>query len=393
MTTTVETPQQDAEPRTEQRVQWAELFLDLVWVFAVTELASGLAAAQGFRGIAETLVLLVPLWWGWVGTTLLANAAGNAVDRTRWRLMIFVIAGCGLVMAVAVPGAYDTDTDRGLVFAVAYLVLRLIQWAAMRHARRGQGLPRIEAFAITAFVAGPLVIAGALLNGGWRVGLWALAGLIQLAGPRLIGRRTQHLRFEAAHLPERFGLFVILALGETVVAVGGQAARSLEPAALGVLLLTFVIIVLMWWTYFHYGAPAARHSLESNPAQARIVRDVFSYAHLCYVAGIIAVAVGLKKVIGHQLDVPHSTAELMLAPGVALYLAGFCYSRWRMFGAPSLQRVLAALAAVALAGLAPFVPLLVTASLVVLLLLTLNVFEYWRVETGRPILLLRWPGR
>ena len=115
--------------------------------------------------------------------------------------------------------------------------------------------------------------------------------------------------------------------------------------------------MLLWWTYFHYGAPAVRHSLEHDPAQSRIVTDVFSYAHLGYVIAIVEVAVGLKKLLAHPLDVPHSLPELLLAPGVALYLWGFCYARWRMFGAATLQRFTAALTCCAVAAAAVVLPM------------------------------------
>ncbi len=378
------------EPPQEQRVAWAELFFDLVWVFAVTQIASTLAGAAGPGEAARSLLLFIPLWWGWVGTTLLANAAGATLDRAVGRLLLFGLAGCGLAISISVSGAYG---ERGLLFGVGYTVLRLALWGAMLRLRAGSRWPRLNPFAVSAFLGGPLFLLGAVLDGPWRVTAWTAAALIELASPRLLRGRLSHLRVETAHLPERFGLFLIIALGETVVAVGQAANDHLDAPVLSALALSFALIVLLWWTYFHFGAPAARHSLQTSPVHARIVTEVFSYAHLAYVVAIILVAVGLKKLVAHPLDAPHTLSELLLPPGAALYLFGFCYARWRMFGASSLQRFAAALACCAIAATAPLLPAIATAALVAAVLLAVNAYEAWIVNTGRPIPLLRTPWR
>lgn len=382
-------PAQAREGLSEQRVTWAELFFDLVWVFAITQIAGMLAGAASFGDVARTLLLLVPLWWGWGGVTMLGNTAGAALDGARGRMLLFILAGCGLAMSVAIPQAYG---GRGLLFAGAYCVLRLVLWAAMRRQPANDGL-RLT-FAVSLFVSSPLFVLGALSSGGWRTAAWAAAALIEVLGPTLLRRRLTQVRFETAHLPERFGLFLIIALGETVVAIGVQASASpLDLAAGAALALGFLVIIGLWWTYFHYGASAAHYALATDPVQARIARDVFSYAHFVYVAAIICVAVGLKKTLAHPLDHPHKVTELLLAPGVGLYLLGFCYSRLRMFGAIGLTRFLAAVACLAVAVAAPFLPQLAVAAAIAVVLVVLNVVEAWRVETGRPFLLLRLPQR
>ncbi|WP_196279140.1 low temperature requirement protein A [Catellatospora vulcania] len=383
-----ETPAAPPAHHEEQRVAWAELFFDLIWVFAITQITTTLAGAHTAGEAARTLLLFLPLWWGWVGTTLVANLAGSRVDRAAGRLVLFGSAGCGLLVSVAIGRAWG---EHAVLFAVAYAVLRLVLWA-VRSGLSGTRRPALEPFAVALFVSAPLYLAGALLGGSWQTALWAAAALIELSSPRLLRRRLSGMRFETAHLPERFGLVLIIALGETVVATGNQAAAGrLAAPELAALLLAFTLIVLLWWTYFHYGAPAVRHSLEHTPAQSRIVTDVFSYAHLGYVIAIVAVAVGLKKLLAHPLDVPHSLPELLLAPGVALYLWGFCYARWRMFGAATLQRFTAALACCAVAAAAVVLPILVTAALLVAVLLALNGFEAWIIRTHRPLPLLRLP--
>jgi low temperature requirement protein LtrA len=380
----------EAAEQTEQKVSWSELFIDLVWVFGATQLSVTLAHGHGFSDIGRTLLLLLPMWWGWVGVTVFGNASGTRIDTAPVRLVLFGVAGSALAMAVAIPTAYAAGA---LLFASGYAVLRLILWAAMRPLRfYGAGL--LDPFAIALFVSAPLFLVGAILGGTGQVVLWLLAMLVEVATPWLLSEKLKALVFETAHLPERFGLFMLIMLGETIVAAGLSASRhgDLNLVVLGVLGLGFLLTVALWWTYFHYGASAARHALRTTPLQARIVREVFSYAHLMYVIGLVCVAVGLEEVLAHPFETPHSVLELLLAPGVGLYLLGFCYSRWRMFGAPTWFRTGAALVCVAIAAAASALPMVVTAALVTLVLVALNGLEYFWVETGRPLLVVPMPG-
>ncbi|MER5862148.1 low temperature requirement protein A [Kitasatospora sp. NPDC002040] len=375
--------------RAEQRVTWAELFFDLVWVFAITQIAVAVAHAHSVLDLATAIMLFLPLWMGWVGAALLGNATGESLDGVHGRLLVFALAACGLGMSVAVPEALG---DRGVLFGVCYVLMRLILWQRMRRWPTFGGL-RIEPFSVSLLAAGPLFLVGSFLDSGPRQLLWALGAVIEVLGTALLGKRLDRARFETSHLPERFGLFVIMALGETVIAAGGHVSEGhLGTVALVTLGVAFVLIVLLWWAYFHYSAPAARHSLDQDPVQARIVRDVFSYAHLAYAVAIILMAVGLEELLAHPMEHPHELPQLVLAPGAALYLAGFCYARWRMFGAPAVPRSTGVLACLGVAVAAPALPLLVTAVLVALVLAAVNGVEAFIVETGRPLPLLRVPG-
>ncbi|RKE22418.1 low temperature requirement protein A [Streptomyces sp. TLI_171] len=379
-------PEPQGEP--EQRVSWAELFFDVIWVFAITQIAAALADTATAGEVARTLLLFVPLWWGWTGVTLLGNLAGAAIDRTRGRLTLFVLSGCGLGMAAAVPQAYGA---RAWLFAGACVLLRLVLAAAI-HRKTRPRLGRWNPFSAALVLGGPLLLTGAALDAPWRTAAWTAAALADLGGWAALGRKLDAVRFETGHLPERFGLFVIIALGETVVAVGGQAADvPLDGPTATATVLAFVLIATLWWTYFHYGAPAARHSIRHSPSAARTVRAVFSYAHAGYATAVIGVAVGLKKLIAHPLDHPHGPPALLLAPGVALYLFSFCYARLRMFGAVGVPRLLGALACTVLAAVAPALPGAVTAALATAVLLAVNAVEAWYVETGRRLPLL--PGQ
>lgn len=367
-------------PAGEQRVAWVELFFDLILVFAVTQIAAALAKAHDLGEAAQLLLLLVALWYGWVGTAILGNAAGAGMDAVRSRLAIFALGACALLMAVTVPTAYG---DGGLVFAIGFVGLRLLLWRRVTQTPLYGGR-RVQPFSIGLFVSGPLVLAGGLVTGPSRTVLWAAAVAVQVLAPVVLGKRLHSLHFETSHLPERFGLFILIVLGETVVALGGTASSApLNGTNLATLAVGYVVIAGLWWTYFHYGASAARYSLESRGA--RVVRDVFNYGHLIYVVAILLVAVGLKKLVAHPLDLPHSLPEFLLAPGAALYLFGFCFSRWRMFGAALLPRFLAAWSCVVLALLAPLLPGLATAVLVAVVIVAVNAVELWLVETGRHV--------
>ncbi|WP_035847890.1 low temperature requirement protein A [Kitasatospora azatica] len=372
----------------EQRVTWAELFFDLVWVFAITELAHALAYSSGPTGILRTLVLTIPLWWGWNSVTLLGNASGERLDSPRGRLLLFLMGAIGLGMAVAVPDAYGGN---GLLFAVCFILLRLLLWMEM-HRLHFYGELRMEPFALGLVIAGPLFLAGALAPDPWRLGLWGAGALLEVAGPALLGHRLDHIKLEAAHLPERFGLIIIMALGETVVTLGTQAASGpLGPSRVAALGVGFLLVIGLWWTYFHFGAPAVRHGLETSAVQARILRDVFHYAHFCYLLAVICIAVSLRELIRAPMENGHELAACLVAPGAGLYFLGFCYSRWRMYGSAALSRFAAALACFAVMPLTPLLPAVAVAGLVAALVIALNVVEYWVITTGRPVIFLHTP--
>src|SRR2546423_10458850 len=165
----------------EKRVTWAELFFDLVFVFAVTEISTALRTDHSWAGVGQAAVLFVPLWWAWVGTSVHANT--HDVDNPVDRLGIFAVGLCSLFMALGVGHAYG---GYGLLYGAAYLALRIVL-AALYF----RGMPfGISPFSIGLLVTGPLVLAGGLVHGGWRIGLWALAGPLDLAGPAPLRRRA-----------------------------------------------------------------------------------------------------------------------------------------------------------------------------------------------------------
>jgi low temperature requirement protein LtrA len=214
------------EPAAEKRVTWSELFFDLIFVFAVTQVSALLRHDASWVGIGRALIVFVPVWWAWVGTTIHANR--HDVDTWHDTLGIFVVGLGSLGMALALPGAY---ADRGLLFGGSYLFLRLV--LAVLVFREWRGLV-VNSFSVGALVTGPLLLIGGLAHGTGRIVLWALAATTDLLTPPLLRSRLAVVRFDTGHLPERFGLFLIIALGESLVQIGVAAsAGHLTAARLG----------------------------------------------------------------------------------------------------------------------------------------------------------------
>lgn len=362
--------------RAEKRVSFTELFFDLVFVFAVTQVSALLHDDHSVAGVARALIVFVPIYWAWVGTTIHANT--HDVDNPLDRIGVFSVALASLFMALAVPEAYG---DRGLLFGASYLVLRLLLAALVFRGVRN--LP-VNSFSVGVCVTGPLLLVGGLLDGPARVALWAIAATVDLLVPWLVRSRLARIRFEISHLPERFGLFMIIALGESVVAVGLVAAS--EPVAAGRLTAVAAAWVLacgLWWVYFAFAASAVSHALSSATAHTEVVRSVLAYGHLALIAGIVAVAVGLAEVVAHPDEQLPAGGAALLCGGVALYLATFGYTRWRMFRQVSWTRLSAAGACLLVLPLATAVPALLTAALLAAITAGLNLLEAALVRRGQ----------
>lgn len=205
-----------AEP--EKRVSWAELFFDLVFVFAATEVSTLLERDRSWGGLLRALIVFVPIYWMWVGTAIQTNL--RDIAQPRLRLKVFAVALAAVFMAVAAPDAYGS---LGLLFAAAYWAGRVVLGVdLLRRSARGTTMP-VNPYTISMFLTGPLLVVGALLHGSAREGIWAAAAAIDLATPTLLRSRLRNMHLNAAHLAERFGLFVLIALGESVVAIGESA--------------------------------------------------------------------------------------------------------------------------------------------------------------------------
>jgi low temperature requirement protein LtrA len=364
---------------TEKRVTWGELFFDLVFVFAVTQVSHLLHQDHSWAGVGHSLIVFVPIYWVWVGTTVHANT--HDVDNPWDRIGVFAIGAVSLLMALAVPYAYE---DRGVLLGAAYWVARLI--LGMLVFRGWRNIP-INTFSVAACVTGPLMLAGGLLHGTARLWVWAAAAILDLITPRLVRRRLMSVRFEPHHLPERFGLFLIIALGESVVAVGAVAVdEPLTSPRLLAVGATYILVCGLWWVYFSFASDAMRHALNIARVQTDVVRSVLAYGHLLFLGSIIAVAVALSEVVAHPTAHLHLDSAALLCGGVAVYLVTFAWNRWQMFRVFGWGRAAAGLAAVLLLPVAVLVPAVLAVTALVIVLIVLNVAEAVAVRrrTGHP---------
>ena len=351
---------------------WAELYFDLVFVFAVTQVTALLHDDHSWAGVGRALVLFVAVYWGWVGTSIHANTAD--VDTPNGRLGIFAVGLCSLLMALAVPEAYG---ERGLLFGIGYMLLRIVLAAVVFRGPRMS----LNAFSVGLLVTGPLLVLGAFFDGNVRTAIWALAALVDLAVPAVVRRRLVGVHFDPSHLPERFGLFVIIALGESIVAIGVPAAgaEDLTGWQVTAVCTAFVLACSLWWVYFAFAAAAVAHALEQAEVQTDIVRRIFSYGHLAFVAGIIAFAVGMGEVVAHPEDRLDVAVAALLFGGCALYLLTFVYTRWMMFRQWSVTRLTAAAAVAVLFPGGLLIPGLAALALLVVVTVVLNLEEHRQV--------------
>jgi low temperature requirement protein LtrA len=221
-----------------------------------------------------------------------------------------------------------------------------------------------------------------LLGSGPREAVWLVAALIDLSTPTVLRSRLRMMHFDAAHLTERFGLFVLIALGESVVKIGEPAAASdhLSVSVLVAVVVAFGVSCALWWVYFFFAADAMRFALATATVQLNVTRHVLSYGHLSFIAAIIAVAVGMTETIDHPGDRLGWGVVALLYGGTAMYLATFGYTRWMMFRLFSATRVIGAVVVLAVMPIAPQVSALAATALLCVVLVALNIVEYRRVH-------------
>jgi low temperature requirement protein LtrA len=366
----------DDAPQVEgKRVTWAELYFDLVFVFAVTQVTGLLHDDHSWPGIGRALIAFVPVYWTWIATCLHTNRQDieNPLDRAG----VLAVGLAALFMGLAMPGAFD---GRAVLFGAAYWAGRVVLWGLVV---RWQDV-WFNVFSAGALVTGPLFLAGAFLDTPARTAVWAVAAAVDMTVPLMIVRRLEQrgVHFDPGHLPERFGLFVIVALGESVVAIGAPAtaAEHLDAAELAAVAAAFAVSAALWWVYFVYAASALQHAVATSPRQVVIIRQVLSYAHIGFLGGIVAVAVGMREAVAEPgTTLPPGVAGLLYG-GCALFLGGFVYTRWRMFRRVSWTRLTAAAVVLAALPLAARLPALGAVALLAGLLVALNAVEWARVR-------------
>jgi low temperature requirement protein LtrA len=368
--------QRVACPGEAQRATSLELFYDLVFVFAVTQVARLLYHDLTWAGAGKALLVLLVVWWAWNYTTWVTNELDP--ESAVVRLLILAIMFASLLMAVAIPDAWG---DRALLFAGAYVAIQVGRHTFLTFAAADAGtLARSRAAAILAWMAaaGVLWLAGALAGEEARLWLWLAALAVDYSAPLctywLPGRGRidpSAWTVETSHFAERFQLFIIIALGESIVVTGATTAGlDLGAAVMTAFALAFVSAAALWWLYFDYVAPVAELRLELSGAdRTRLARDGFTYLHIVLVLGIILAAVGDEFVIAHPTHSLAAAQVAVVVAGPAVYLAGHVLFRLRMAGTLSRKRLLGALGCIMLAALGPFVPALLLAGMLACILI------------------------
>jgi low temperature requirement protein LtrA len=331
--------------QTEKRVAPLELFFDLVFVFAVTQVTALMSHHPTWEGLGQGMLVLIALWWAWGAYAWLTNYI--AADEGYERLLMFAVMGAILIAALAVPRAFGRDA---LLFGVAYAIARWLHifiWAeANEDVDVGQAIVRLSRTALP----GPalLIAAGLVDDGTLRAALWIVGLGIDYAGPYVFG--VSGLRVAPAHFAERFSLIVIIALGESIVALGTGVQSELDAQVLTAVILGLVVACALWWAYFDVVAVVSERRFRrmAPELRVRIARDSYSYLHLPMIAGIVLVALGVKKTVPH-VDEPLATVPAVaLFGGIALYYAAHVAFRLRNLGSVNRIRVGAVVASLAL---------------------------------------------
>ena len=344
----------------ERRTTPVELLWDLVFVFAITQVTTLLAAHPSWSRFGESMLALALVWWAWSAFVWAANAQPSD-SRT---LRTVLLAGTVLIFVVglALPHAFGRE---GLLFAAAYALVRLLHLGLYADAsRRGNAAwSAIAGFGVTVLVGMALLVAGGAFLHGWHRSLvWTAAVAIDYAGPAWLTRaRLRGLqRVAVAHFAERYGSFVIICLGESVVAIGvgvGNAKRPLSAELLLGATLGLLVAVEMWWTYFDRAADVARERLRRHEDPVLAAADGYSYIHLVVIAGIIIFAGGVKLVVQQRVQAPMPVpGRLAMCGGVAVYLLGLTGFRLRMAGELDYGRVAVAAALIGLFALGGAIP-------------------------------------
>jgi low temperature requirement protein LtrA len=363
----------------EKKVAPLELFFDLVFVFALTQVTLLMSNDPTWEGLGKGMLVLAALWWAWGAYAWLTNYI--AADEGVERLLMFAAMGAFLIAALAVPEAFDDDA---LLFAVAYAGARWLHifiWAeANDQVDTGQAIVRLSR---TALPAPLLLIVAALFGGTAQAVIWIVALAIDLAGPFVFGVRG--FQVSAGHFAERFGLIVIIALGESIVAIGAGLEDPLDAGIIAAAALGLIVACALWWSYFDWVALYAESRFRESSGDERllIARDAYSYLHLPMIAGIVLLALGVKKTIGDVGEPLKTAPAVALLAGVALYYGGHIGFRWRIAHSIYRGRLVGFVVAVALIPLATQVDAIVALAMTAALTAAVIGYEVLRYAEAR----------
>jgi low temperature requirement protein LtrA len=364
----------------QERVTPLELFFDLVFVFAITQVTGLVSDDPTWGGLAKGLVVLGVLWWAWAAYAWLTNTIDP--DEGIVRLAMLGAMAAMLIASLAVPDVFDDDA---LLFACAYALVRVAHLVLYAVAARGDRdfLEAVAKLAVGSAVGVGLLFVAAGMDGPAQTTVWAIALVGDLLGAFISGGRGWHL--SAGHFAERHGLIVIIALGESIVALGLGATNDLSAGVVTAAFLGLAVAFALWWSYFDVVAIVAERRLRetTGDAQLRMARDSYSYLHLPMVAGIVLFAVGVKKTLGHIGDPLEVVPAVALCGGLAMYLVAHVLFRLRNVHSLNRQRLVVAVLLVAFVPLAVELPALATLAVVAALSVGLIVFEVIRQAEAR----------
>jgi low temperature requirement protein LtrA len=364
-----------------EQVRPLELFFDLVFVLAMTQCTALMAKDSSWESIAQGLLVLGVLWWAWTAYAWLTSVIDP--EEGAVRLVMFAAMAAMLICALCVPEAFDS---LGLVFALAYGAFRSFQIVLFVLASPDDpGLrSAVTRLALSTAIAVGLLASASFFDGLAQGALWALALLLDMGLVWLID--PEGWRLAPHHFAERHGLIVIIALGESIVAIGVGAAGALTFGMGTVAVLGVALAAAQWWAYFDVVAlVSARRLAEAAPGriQNALARDSYSFIHLLLIAGIVLGALGLKESIAHYDEHLHGPVAFALWGGVALYLLGLVAFRWRHVRTVNRHRLLLALALLIGVPVATALPALASVAIVTALLWAMIAYEHHGYDERR----------
>jgi low temperature requirement protein LtrA len=367
----------------EQRVTPLELFFDLVFVFGFTQVTTVLSDDPTWSGLGHGLLILAALWWAWAAYAWLTNTVDPG-EGAVWGAMLVAMAAM-FVAALAVPEAFGRH---GVVFGVAFLIVNIMWLTLYALAARGDRdlLAAILRSAPSALAGAALIIAAGFVHGGLKPVLWLAALAVGMFGPLLGG--SSGWRVQPAHFVERHGLIVIIAIGESLIAIGfGARGTGLGTGVIVAAVLALVVVMSFWLAYFDFFPMRGQQMLtdRSGAQRTALARDVYTYLHLPMVAGIVLFAFAMKTTLAHVGDELDTIPALGLCGGPALYLFAYVALRLRVSRTLGRGRLVAAVACALLLPVAVVVPALVALTLVAVVWVALHAYEiiWWREARAR----------
>jgi low temperature requirement protein LtrA len=365
----------------DERVTPLELFFDLVFVLAITQCTALMSHDPTWSGLAQGLLVLGVLWWSWTGYAWLTSVVDP--EEGAVRIAMFAAMAAFLIVSIAVPKAFG---GLALEFALAYGAVRWAQIALFVLASRDDPDLRrsVAGLAVSTSIGVGLLLGASFLDGLAQGALWVLALALDMGGPFFFG--SGGWKLVPGHFAERHGLIIIIALGESIVAIGVGAHAQLTVGIAAAAILGIALSAALWWMYFDVVALVSRRRLisaEEGRVRNELARDSYSYIHFPMLAGIVLVALGLKTTLGHVGDALHTVPAFALLGGVSFYLLGLVAFRYRHVHTVNRQRLAMALLLFALLPVATNVPALVTVGMVVALLAALIAYETRSYGEGR----------